>query len=47
MNSQKRESQRQSAAYEQQIKALRSHLDQVSSRERQRITAIRSRVWLM
>ncbi|KNB42574.1 hypothetical protein JH06_3901 [Blastocystis sp. subtype 4] len=47
MCSQKRENQRQSAAYEQQIKALRSHLDQVSSREQQRISAIRNRVHLM
>ena len=47
MCSQKRENQRQSAAYEQQINALRSHLDQVSSREQQRISAIRNRVHLM
>ena len=42
--SQKRESQRQADAYEQQIQALRSHLEQVTNREQQRLSAIRNRV---
>lgn len=42
--SQKRESQRQADAYEQQIKALRNHLEQVTNREQQRLSAIKNRV---
>lgn len=42
--SQRKESERQAAAYEKQRVALQQRVDEINKREQERVTAIRNRV---
>ena len=43
--SQRKESERQAAAYEKQRVALQQRVDEINKREQERVTAIRNQVW--